>query len=56
VPFKGATESLNAVLGGQVDFAMTITAVSLPQWKAGKVAVLGITSGRAILPCPRCPR
>lgn len=44
VPYKGASESLNAVIGKQVDFALTVTSVSLPQWKAGKVAVLAITS------------
>ncbi len=55
VPFKGATESLNAVLGGQVDFAMTITSVSLPQWKTGKIAVLGITSGARNPALPEVP-
>ncbi|MFO1296693.1 MAG: tripartite tricarboxylate transporter substrate-binding protein [Rubrivivax sp.] len=46
VPFKGASESLNAVIGKQVDFALTISSVALPQWKAGKVAALGITSAK----------
>jgi tripartite-type tricarboxylate transporter receptor subunit TctC len=45
IPFKGASESLTAVIGNQVDFAMIFTSVALPQVKAGKVAVLGITSG-----------
>ncbi len=44
VPFNGASESLNAVIGQQVDFALTVTSVALAQWKQGKVAVLGITS------------
>ena len=32
-------------MGEQVDFAMVFTSVALQQVKAGKVAVLGITSG-----------
>ena len=55
VPYKGATESLNAVLGKQVDFAMTITSVSLPQWKAGKIAALGITAGARNQAAPEVP-
>ncbi|MFN0161230.1 MAG: Bug family tripartite tricarboxylate transporter substrate binding protein [Burkholderiales bacterium] len=55
VPFKGASESLNAVVGKQVDFALTITSVSLAQWKAGKVAVLGITSGKRNPAAPQVP-
>ncbi|MBP6903467.1 MAG: tripartite tricarboxylate transporter substrate binding protein [Burkholderiaceae bacterium] len=46
VPFKGASESLNAVVGKQVDFALTVSSVALAQWKAGKVTALGITAGR----------
>jgi tripartite-type tricarboxylate transporter receptor subunit TctC len=55
VPFKGASESLNAVIGKQVDFALTVTSVSLPQWKAGKVAVLAITSPRRNPGLPQVP-
>lgn len=55
VPYKGASESLNAVLGKQVDFAFTITSVSIPQWKAGKVAVLGITSPQRNPTLPQVP-
>ncbi|MEY4751955.1 MAG: hypothetical protein RIQ60_4169 [Pseudomonadota bacterium] len=46
VPFKGASESLTAVIGKQVDFALTISSVALTQWKAGKVAALGLTAGK----------
>jgi len=55
VPFKGASESLNAVMGKQVDFALTVTSVSLSQWKAGKVAVLAITSPRRNPGLPQVP-
>lgn len=44
VPFKGATESANAVLSKQVDFAMTLTSVSLPFIQAGKLVALAVTA------------
>ena len=44
VPYKGASESANAVLGKQVDFALTITSVSLPHIVAGKLNALAVTA------------
>ena len=44
VPYKGASESVNAVLGKQVDFALTITSVSLPHITAGKLNALAVTA------------
>jgi tripartite-type tricarboxylate transporter receptor subunit TctC len=55
IPFKGASESLTAVIGKQVDFAMIFTTVALPQVKAGKVAVLGVTSATRIPVAPEIP-
>ena len=55
VPFKGASESLNAVIGRQVDFALTVTSVSLQQLKAGKLVALGITSARRNPALPQVP-
>lgn len=55
VPYKGASESLRAVMGKQVDFAMIFTSVGLPQLKAGKVTVLGITSGKRNPAAPEIP-
>lgn len=43
VPYKGASESSNAVMGRQVDFALTITSVSLPHIQAGKLTALAVT-------------
>ncbi|MDD0838413.1 tripartite tricarboxylate transporter substrate binding protein [Curvibacter sp. HBC61] len=43
VPYKGASESVNAVMGKQVDFAVTVTSVSLPHVKSGKLAPLAVT-------------
>lgn len=44
VPYKGASESANAVLGKQVDFALTISSVSLPHVAGGKMKALAITA------------
>jgi tripartite-type tricarboxylate transporter receptor subunit TctC len=44
VPYKGATESTNAVIGKQVDFALAITSVALPQVDNGKLVELAVTS------------
>jgi len=55
VPFKGASESLNAVIGRQVDFALTILSVSLPQVKAGKVTALAVTGPRRNSALPDVP-
>ncbi|HEY1226987.1 MAG TPA: tripartite tricarboxylate transporter substrate binding protein [Ramlibacter sp.] len=44
VPYKGASESANAVLGKQVDFALTISSVSLPHIAGGKLRALAITA------------
>jgi tripartite-type tricarboxylate transporter receptor subunit TctC len=44
VPYKGASESVNAVIGKQVDFALTVTSVSLPHVNAGRLAALAVSS------------
>ncbi|MDM0029525.1 Bug family tripartite tricarboxylate transporter substrate binding protein [Variovorax saccharolyticus] len=44
VPYKGASESANAVLGKQVDFALTISSVSLPHITGGKLKALAVTA------------
>ena len=44
VPYKGASESANAVLGKQVDFALTISSVSLPHIQGGKLNALAVTA------------
>ncbi|MBK6005596.1 tripartite tricarboxylate transporter substrate binding protein [Ramlibacter ginsenosidimutans] len=46
VPFKGATESANAVMSKQVDFALTLSSVSLPFIQAGKLVPLAVTAPR----------
>ncbi len=44
VPFKGANDSVNAVIGKQVDFALAITSVALPMIDSGKLRPLAVTA------------
>lgn len=44
VPYKGASESANAVLGKQVDFALAISSVAMPHIAAGRLVPLAVTS------------
>lgn len=44
VPYKGASESVNAVMGKQVNFALTISSVSLPHIVGGKLKALAVTA------------
>lgn len=55
VPFKGASESVNAVIGKQVDFALAITSVALTQIRAGKVVPLAITAAQRNPVLPQVP-
>lgn len=55
VPFKGANESLNAVIGRQVDFALVITSVALPMVDAAKVLPLAVTGAQRHDRMPKVP-
>ena len=55
VPFKGATESANAVMSRQVDFALTLSSVSLPFIQAGKLVPLAITAPKRNPRLPNVP-
>lgn len=55
VPFKGATESVNAVIGKQVDFALAISSVAAPQVLAGKVVALAVSGPQRNPKLPQVP-
>lgn len=55
VPYKGASESANAVLGKQVDFALTISSVSLPHINGGKLRALAATAPQRNPRLPQVP-
>lgn len=52
VPYSGANEAMTAVLGGEVDLNLSVTANAAPMVSSGKVRALGVTSvsGSAQLP------
>lgn len=55
VPYKGASESANAVMSRQVDFALTISSVSLPHVQGGKMIPLAVTGSKRNPRLPNVP-
>lgn len=55
VPYKGASEIVNAVLGQQVTFGSPITTVAYGQIQAGKLRPLAITGSRRNPRLPNVP-
>ena len=55
VPYKGASESANAVAGKQVDFALTISSVSLPHLAANRATALAVTGAKRNPRLPHVP-
>lgn len=55
VPFKGAAESANAIVGGQVDFQVGLLAASIGLVKAGKLRALAVTSAKRLPQLPNVP-
>lgn len=55
VPFKTPADFLQAMLRGDVDFAIVATTQSMPQIRAGKVRALGVTSAERLSDLPDVP-
>jgi tripartite-type tricarboxylate transporter receptor subunit TctC len=55
VPYKGASESTNAVIGKQVDFALAITSVALPLIQSGKLSALAVSGSARHPRLPQVP-
>lgn len=55
VPYKGASESAAAVIGRQVDFALTITSVSNPHVTGGRLRALAVTAPQRNPKLPQVP-
>ena len=55
VPYKGAAESMTAVLGGQADMLFASPATMLPHLKADKVRALGVSVARRVAVLPNVP-
>ena len=55
VPFKGAAEAANAIVGGQVDFQVGLLAASIPLVLGGKLRALAVTSAKRLPQLPNVP-
>jgi tripartite-type tricarboxylate transporter receptor subunit TctC len=55
VPFKGATEALTGLLGGQVDFMFASVSSAIPQVKAGRLKAFAVTSAQRSPAMPELP-
>jgi tripartite-type tricarboxylate transporter receptor subunit TctC len=55
VPFKGASEALSALLGGQVDFMFASLSSAIPQVKAGKLKAFAVTGAQRSPSVPDLP-
>lgn len=55
VPFKGAVESINAILGGQIDFTIGVLGAAVPHINAGRLRALGMTTPQRLPLLPEVP-
>jgi tripartite-type tricarboxylate transporter receptor subunit TctC len=55
VPYKGAGPAITDVVGGQVPLTFTSMATAAPFVKAGRLRVLGVTSGKRLVGFPDVP-
>lgn len=55
IPYKGGSENVSALLGGQVDFMIEALSSILPQIEAGRVRALGVTPGARVSHLPEVP-
>lgn len=55
VPFKGAADAANAIVGGQVDFQVGLLAASVALVQAGKLRALAVTSRNRLPQLPSVP-
>jgi tripartite-type tricarboxylate transporter receptor subunit TctC len=55
VPFKGASEALSALIGGQIDFMFASLSSAIPQVKAGKLKAFAVTGAQRSPSVPDLP-
>jgi len=55
IPFKGAVESANAILGKQIDFTIGVLGALLPNIQGGKLRALGLTTATRLSSMPNVP-
>jgi tripartite-type tricarboxylate transporter receptor subunit TctC len=55
VPYKGGPEAIQGVLAGDVCCIFNQVQTALPQWRAGKVRLLGVTTRKRVPALPDVP-
>ena len=55
VPYKGGPEALTSVVRGETCCIMNQVQTALPQYKAGKVRLLGVTTAKPVAAVPEVP-
>lgn len=55
IPYKGATESTNAVIARQVDFTLAITSVALPHLQSQRLVPLAVSAAQRHPRLPEVP-
>jgi len=55
VPYKGGPEALTSVVRGETCCIMNQVQTALPQYKAGKVRLLGVTTAKPVVSIPEVP-
>lgn len=55
VPFKGAIESYNAIIGGQIDFTVSVLGAAMPHLQAQRLRPLAVTTPERLAVLPAVP-
>jgi tripartite-type tricarboxylate transporter receptor subunit TctC len=55
VPYKGVTQAMTAMMGGEVDEVVMPVSTAIPQIRAGKVRALAVLTERRIAALPEVP-
>jgi tripartite-type tricarboxylate transporter receptor subunit TctC len=55
VPFKGAIEAYNAIVGGQIDFTVAVLGAALPHLQAQRLRPLAVTTVERLALLPAVP-
>jgi tripartite-type tricarboxylate transporter receptor subunit TctC len=56
VPYKGGTTLITGLLAGDIPIGFESANVSVPQWRAGKIKILGTTYARKLMVAPEIPQ
>jgi tripartite-type tricarboxylate transporter receptor subunit TctC len=56
VPYKGGTTLITGLLAGDIPLGFESANVSVPQWRAGKIKILGTAYNRKLMTAPEIPQ